>query len=80
MTINGALSILESLEKDMKGYQFEAESCQRKINPSFALLAMNALQTYLRGDVLAAQTGFHTLAEELASRQRSASAAVPSSH
>jgi hypothetical protein len=74
MTINGALSILENLEKDMKGYQFEAESCEKRINASFALLAMNALQTYLRGDVLAAQTEFQTLAEELAVRQRSAGA------
>lgn len=74
MTIDGALSILENLEKDMKGYQFEAESCERRINPSFVLHAVNALQTYLRGEVLAAQTEFQTLAVELAVRQGSASA------
>ncbi len=71
MTIDGALSVLVNLEKEMKGYQFEAESSERRVNLSFALLALNALEAYLQGQQGVAQLQFETLAEELAARQHS---------
>ena len=69
MKIDDALTILEGLERDMKSYEFGVETGRRKINNSFALLAIQALQRYLRGEVDEAQADFAILAAELEARR-----------
>jgi hypothetical protein len=69
MKIDEALTILEGLERDMKGYEFGVDTGRLKINNSFALLAIQALQRYLRGEVDDAQADFAILAAELEARR-----------
>jgi hypothetical protein len=69
MQLDEALSLLGRLEKSMKAPQFEAALNSQKLNSSFALLAIEALQAYLQGDVDVAQSAFATLADELSARQ-----------
>jgi hypothetical protein len=52
----------------MKDPDFEAALNSRKLNSSFALLAIEALQAYLQGNVDAAQAAFATLSDELNAR------------
>ena len=70
MKIDDVLTALQQTEKEMKGYEFGIETGRRKINSSFALLAIQALQAYLRGEVDDAQADFETLAAELSARQQ----------
>ncbi len=69
MTIDSALTILENLEKGMKTFEFGVETGRRRLNSSFALLAVQALQAYLRGEADDAQVDFDTLASELSARR-----------
>ncbi|MGE5140493.1 MAG: hypothetical protein ACM3JD_13580, partial [Rudaea sp.] len=50
--------------------EFEAEMGSLKLNSSFALLGVEALATYLAGDVNGALDDFETLATEIASRRQ----------
>lgn len=69
MDVTEALSVLARLEKEMKGYEFGLSLSQQRLNDSFVLLAMHALQAYLRGDVDEAAEDFATLADEIRARQ-----------
>jgi hypothetical protein len=69
MQLDEALSLLGRLEKAIKAPQFEAALNSQKLNSSFALLAIEALQAYLQGDVDVAQSAFATLADELSARR-----------
>ncbi len=60
MAIDSAMTILESLEKGMKTYEFGIEMGRKKINNSFALLAAQALAAYWRGKSDDAQMDFET--------------------
>ncbi len=70
MDVTEALSVLARLEKEMKDYEFSTDLTQKGLNSSFVLLAMHALQSYLRGDVDEAAEDFATLADEIRARQR----------
>jgi hypothetical protein len=67
--VDEVLSQLGQVEKEMKTYEFLAGLSRRKLNSSFALLAIEALQDYLRGNVDAAQAALAELADELAVRR-----------
>jgi hypothetical protein len=69
MKVDEALVLLGRLEKAMKAPEFEAALNSQKLNSSFALLAIEALQAYLQGDAEAAQSDFATLANELNARR-----------
>ncbi len=69
MQLDEALSLLGRVEKAMKAPQFEAALNSQKLNSSFALLGIEALQAYLQGDVDVAQSAFATLADELSTRR-----------
>jgi hypothetical protein len=69
MQIDEALRLLGRLEKAMKAPQFEAALNRQNVNSSLALLAIEALQAYLHGDVVVAQLDFATLADELRARR-----------
>jgi len=69
MTIEAALTLLAELEKGMKTYEFGVQSCQKKINNSFTLVMVQALQSYLDGRVNEAQADLALLAEEIAARR-----------
>ena len=69
MEVHAALSLLDELEHGMKGLQFSVSSAQRKINSSFAILAVQALRRYLRGEVSEAHARFSALADELTAGQ-----------
>ncbi len=70
MDVTEVLSGLARLEKEMKGYEFGLELTQKRLNSSFALLAIHALQAYLRGEVDEAAEDFATLADEIRARQQ----------
>ena len=69
MTIEAALTLLAELEKGMKTYEFGVQSSQKKINDSFALVMVQALQSYLDGRVNEAQADLALLAEEITARR-----------
>ncbi len=68
MTIETAIATCELLEVGMKTYDFGVDCSKTRINGSFAILAVQALQAYLRGDANTAQADFATLADELNAR------------
>ncbi len=70
MSTEQALKALNELEDGMKTTEFEMEMGNLKLNSSFALLGVEALETYLTGDVAGALDDFETLATEIAARRR----------
>ncbi len=70
MSIEQALNALGELEDGMKTTEFEMEMGNLKLNSSFALLGVEALEAYLAGDVAGALDDFETLATEIAARSR----------
>lgn len=68
MDVHLALRALERVENGMKSLEFIRSATDKKLNSSFALLAVQALQDYLRGEVASAQEDFATLAAELSAR------------
>ncbi len=70
MRLPEALAVLEDLERGMKSYEFGVEMGHAKLNDSFALLAVQALQEYLRGDVGQAAADWANLADEIRARMR----------
>ncbi len=70
MTIEAALTLLAELEKGIKTYEFGVQSYKKKINSSFALVMVQALQSYLDGRVDEAQADLTLLAEEMAARKK----------
>jgi len=69
MTIEAALTLLAELEKGMKTFEIGVQSCHKKINNSFALVMVQALQSYLDGRVNEAQADLALLAEEITARR-----------
>lgn len=69
MKVPDVLQLLEHLEEEMKSYEFGIDMVQRRINDSFALVAVQALQAYLRGDVDAAAADFAMIADEMRARR-----------
>ena len=68
MTIETAIATCELLEVGMKTYDFGVDCSQARINGSFAILAVQALEALLHGEEGTAQADFATLAEELDAR------------
>ncbi len=68
MTIETAIATCELLEVGMKTYDFGVDCSKNRINGSFALLAVQALEAYLRGENETAKEDFATLADELDAR------------
>jgi hypothetical protein len=68
MTVPEVLALLEQAEREMKTYDFGVSMAQRKLNSSFALLAVQATTRYLLGEQGEAAADFATLADELRSR------------
>jgi hypothetical protein len=67
MDVDAVVTVLQQVEKEMKGLGFIADAAERRINSSFAVFA---LQAYMCGDVDKAQADFQTLAAELNARRQ----------
>lgn len=69
MKVLEVIAELELIEQEMKGHEFGVDITQKKLSSGLALLALDALQAYLCGEIESAADDFATLASELRDRQ-----------
>jgi hypothetical protein len=69
MKVNQVLDLLEELEREVKGHDFEVDAAGKKVNSSFVILAVQALRAYLQGEEASAAEDFETLGVEIRARQ-----------
>jgi hypothetical protein len=69
MKVEDVISELEKIEKAMKTPDFEANLNRRELNLSFAVLIIDALEAYLRGEVSDAVSAMTTVIDELGARR-----------
>ncbi len=70
MRVSRALDLLKEVEDGMKTPEFESALSSRRLNSSFALLGVQAVAAYLRGNTGEAIEDFDTLAAEIAVRRQ----------
>lgn len=69
MNVIEVIAALERIEREMKTYEFGTDMARKKLSEGLALLALDALQAYLCGEIESAAADFATLAGELRARE-----------